>query len=151
AALSSALIGLPLALPSLIIGIALASAFNLIGVKLSVWTALAGHTILVLPLAFAITLARLARFDWSVEEASRDLGAGSLYTFAHVVLPAIRPALIGALAISMAFSLDEFVVTFFTIGIDNTLPIVLWSRMRTSIDPSINAIGTVILTGTMLL
>jgi spermidine/putrescine transport system permease protein len=151
AAVSLTLIGLPLVLPALIIGIALASAFNLIGVKLSVWTALLGHTILVLPLAVAIVVARLGRFDWSVEEASRDLGAGSFYTFAHVVLPAIRPTLIGALAISMAFSLDEFVVTFFTIGIDNTLPIVLWSRMRTSIDPSINAIGSVILAGTMLL
>jgi spermidine/putrescine transport system permease protein len=151
AALSSALIGLPLVLPALIIGIALASAFDLLGVRLSLWTALLGHTILVLPLAFAIVFVRLARFDWAVEEASRDLGAGPIYTFAHVVFPAVRPAVIGALAICMAFSLDEFVVTFFTIGIDNTLPIVLWSRMRTSIDPGINAIGSIILAGTMLL
>lgn len=68
-----------------------------------------------------------------------------------MIFPAIGPALIGAMAIAMAFSLDEFVVTFFTIGIDNTLPIVLWSRMRTTLDPSINALGTVILAGTMFL
>jgi len=68
-----------------------------------------------------------------------------------VIFPAIRPAIIGAIAIAAAFSLDEFVVTFFTIGVGNTLPTILWSRLRTTVDPSINAIGTTLLLGTAVL
>ena len=145
------LIGMPLVLPLLVIGIALVTAFDAVNVPFSLWTAFCGHLVLVLPLAFAIVAARFARFDWSVEEASRDLGARPWHTFWHVTFPAIRPAIIGAVAIAAAFSLDEFVVTFFTIGVGNTLPTVLWSRLRTTVDPSINAIGTALLVGTAIL
>jgi spermidine/putrescine transport system permease protein len=144
-------ISTPLVLPLLVIGIALVTAFDALHVRFSLWTAFCGHLVLVLPLAFAIVAARLGRFDWSIEEASRDLGARPWYTFWHVTFPAMRPAIIGAIAIAAAFSLDEFVVTFFTIGVGNTLPTVLWSRLRTTVDPSINAIGTALLVGTAVL
>ena len=144
-------LGLPALLPALVVGIALVTAFDVVGMQLGFFTALCGHVIVVLPFAFATAAARMASFDWSVEDAARDLGASPLRTFTSVIFPAIRPALIGAMAIAMAFSLDEFVVTFFTIGTDTSLPIVIWTRLRTTIDPSVNALGTLILLGTSLL
>jgi spermidine/putrescine transport system permease protein len=144
-------LGLPAVLPALVVGIALVTTFDAVGVQLGFFAALCGHVIVVLPFAFATAAARMANFDWSVEDAARDLGAGPVRTFTSVVLPAIRPALIGAMAIAMAFSLDEFVVTFFTVGTSTTLPIVIWTRLRTSLDPSVNALGTLILAGTSLL
>jgi spermidine/putrescine transport system permease protein len=136
---------LPMLMPPLLMGISLSTLFSAVHIPLSIGTAALGHTIILLPLTFVFVAARLARFDWRVEDASRDLGAGPFRTFFLVTLPAIRPAIIGALAIAFAASLDEFVVTFFTIGVDFTLPMLLWSKLRYSIDPSINAIGTVLL------
>jgi spermidine/putrescine transport system permease protein len=152
ATILSSILTLPLLIPPLILGISLSTMFAAISIPFSVGTAALGHTIILLPLTFVFVAARLARFDWRVEEASRDLGAGPFRTFFLVTLPAISPAIIGALAIAFAASLDEFVVTFFTIGVDYTLPTLLWSKLRYRIDPSINAIGTVLLllsTGTM--
>jgi spermidine/putrescine transport system permease protein len=149
----SSIVTLPMLMPPLILGISLSTMFAAAAVPLSIGTAALGHMIVLLPLTFAFVTARLARFDWRVEEASRDLGAGPLRTFFMVVLPSIRPAIIGAFAIAFAASLDEFIVTFFTIGVDFTLPTLLWSKIRYSIDPSINAIGTILLllsTGTMV-
>jgi spermidine/putrescine transport system permease protein len=150
----SSVLTLPMLMPPLILGISLSTMFAAALVPLSLATAALGHIIVLLPLTFAFVTARLARFDWRVEEASRDLGAGPLRTFFSVILPTIRPAIFGAFAIAFAASLDEFVVTFFTIGVDFTLPTLLWSKIRYSIDPSINAIGTILLvlsTGTMVL
>lgn len=141
----SSVISLPMLIPPLILGISLSTLFAAITIPSSLATACLGHILLLLPLAFVFVTARLARFDWCVEEASRDLGAGPFRTFFWVVLPAIRPAIFGAFAIMFAASLDEFVVTFFTIGADFTLPTLLWSKIRYTIDPSINAIGTVLL------
>lgn len=145
AAVLSSILTLPMLMPPLLLGISLSTLFAALTVPLSLATAALGHTIIVLPLTFVFVAARLARFDWRVEDASRDLGAGPVLTFFLVVLPAIKPAIVGAMAIAFAASLDEFVVTFFTLGVDYTLPLLLWSKLRYSIDPSINAIGTVML------
>ncbi len=145
AAVLSSVLTLPMLMPPLLLGISLSTLFAAVAVPLSLATAAFGHTITVLPLTFVFVAARLASFDWRVEDASRDLGAGPVLTFFLVVLPAIKPAIVGAMAIAFAASLDEFVVTFFTLGVDYTLPLLLWSKLRYSIDPSINAIGTVML------
>jgi spermidine/putrescine transport system permease protein len=89
--------------------------------------------------------ARFSRFDFAVEEAARDLGAGVLTTFWRVTLPLTWRAIAGAALITFAFSVDEFVVTLFVVGPDDTLPVLVWSRLRRSIDPSINAIATLLL------
>jgi spermidine/putrescine transport system permease protein len=87
----------------------------------------------------------MASFDHTCLEAARDLGATPVQAFLKVTLPQIGAALVGAALIAFAISLDEFIITVFTIGSGNTLSTFVWGKMRTALDPSINAIATVIL------
>ena len=78
-------------------------------------------------------------------DSARDLGASPLRAFMTVTLPIIRPTIIGAALIALSISLDDFVITFFTIGAGNTLPTLVWGMVRTSLDPTINAIATLLI------
>lgn len=140
----------PSVLPGLVIGVALLSLFSEIGVQTSLLTVIAGHVIVTLPVALLIITARLARLDRSVEEAARDLGAGSTQAFLKIVFPAIRPAVLAAGLVSAAWSVDEFIVTNFLTGGDVTMPILIWGELRQGLDPSVNAMATLVLVGTML-
>jgi spermidine/putrescine transport system permease protein len=84
-------------------------------------------------------------FDWRVVESARDLGASPLRAFVTVTLPIIQPTVIGAALIAIALSIDDFVITFFTIGGGNTLPTFVWGMIRTALRPTVNAIGTLII------
>lgn len=148
-ALSVAL--LPAVVPPLLLGISLTVFFNGIGQRLGLATAIAGHVLVALPFVVLTMNARLELFDLTVLEAARDLGASSWRAFRDVTLPLIRPAVIGGALLAMAVSLDEFVVTFFTIGSDQTMPVLIWGMMRRGIDPTVNAIATVIITATVIL
>ena len=79
------------------------------------------------------------------QEAAQDLGAGPLATFFVVTLPLIAPAILAGFLLAFTISLDDFVITFFTIGSGNTLPTLVWGMVRTSLDPTINAIATLLL------
>lgn len=98
-----------------------------------------------LPFVILVIVARLRSFDFRIVESARDLGASQLTAFRTVTLPVIQPSIIGAALISLALSLDDFIVTFFTIGSGNTLPTFVWGMIRTSLTPTANAIGTLIL------
>lgn len=135
----------PLVVPPVFIGFSLLLTFGEIGWTPSLLTVYLAHVLVTTPLAWAVLQARFSRFDFSVEEAARDLGAGVLMTFWRVTLPLTWRALVGAAMIVFAFSVDEFVVTLFVVGPDDTLPVLVWSRLRRSIDPSINAIATILL------
>ncbi|MFI0848053.1 ABC transporter permease [Mesorhizobium sp. IMUNJ 23232] len=104
-----------------------------------------GHVLLAQPFVALIIAARMATFDYTCVEAARDLGASPWQIFRKVTLPQISAAIVGAALIAFALSLDEFIVTVFTIGSGNTLSTFVWGKMRTALDPSINAIATVIL------
>ena len=104
-----------------------------------------GHLVIVVPFVVAIVYARLAAFDWSLVESAQDLGASSLGAFFTITLPIIQPTIVGAGLIALALSLDDFVITFFTIGSGNTLPTMVWGMVRTSLDPSINAMATLLI------
>lgn len=136
---------LPLIVPPVFIGFALLIAFGEFGITPSLFTVYLAHVLVTVPLAWSVMLARFSGFDFSVEEAARDLGAGRLKVLSRVTLPLTWRSLVGATLISFAFSVDEFVVTNFVIGADNTLPVMIFSRLRRSIDPSINAIATLLL------
>lgn len=133
---------LPMMVPHLILGIALLSFFNIVQADLSLLTVIAGHSIVAFPYVFLIISARLVGFDPSVEEAARDLGAGTLTIFLEITLPLLAPAILAAALISFTLSFDEVVVTFFTTGTENTLPMMIWSMLRFGITPEINAIAT---------
>jgi len=140
----------PLILPGLFLGVALLSFFDTIGLRLSLFTVFLGHALVTLPFVVLIVAARLERFDRSLVEAARDLGAGPIRSLRDVVLPIIAPAIAGAALIAIAWSFDEFIITFFTIGGGSTLPVMIWGKLRRGIDPSVNAIASIILTATVL-
>ena len=142
---------LPIALPGLLLGVSLLSFFNWTHLQLSLWTVIVGHVLLTLPFVVLTMMSRLNGFDRSLEDAARDLGASELSTFRHVTFPLIRPSVIGSALLVAALSLDEFIVTFFTIGPTNTLPIVIWGQMRQGVSPSVNAISTIMLFTTLVL
>jgi spermidine/putrescine transport system permease protein len=89
--------------------------------------------------------ARLETFDFSVLEAARDLGASPVRAFRDITFPLIRPSVMGAALLAAALSLDEFVVTWFNVGNQQTIPVLVWGLMRRGVDPAINAIATILL------
>jgi ABC-type spermidine/putrescine transport system permease subunit II len=141
----AALFVVPIALPGLILGIALLSFFTSRGIDLSRTTVVIAHSIFVAPVFFVIARTAFDRIDPAQLESAADLGAGAWYRFRRVTLPQILPVLLAATAMAFVISFDEFVVTFFVIGGESTLPMVIFSRLRRTIDPSINAISSLLL------
>jgi len=140
----------PAALPGLFVGIGLLSLYVRAHVDLSLSTAAVGHVIYTLPYFFLVASNRLLRFDPMLEESARDLGASSFKTFRKVTLPIIAPALIAGALVVFSLSWDEVLITFFTIGSQNTLPLLIYSHVRQAVDPSINAISSLLLAGSLL-
>jgi ABC-type spermidine/putrescine transport system permease subunit II len=144
------LIGMPFLLPEIITGLALLTFFQQVGVRLSLGTILIGHVVFALGAAFRVIAARVEALPPSLEEAARDLGRGPLGAFWFVTLPALRSALVTAALIVFALSFDQTVITIFVTSTDNTLPTLLWAKMRLGFTPDLNALATVILGATML-
>lgn len=140
----------PAALPGLFVGIALLSFLVQAHLTLSLWTVTIGHVVYTLPYFFLLMTSRLQRFDFLLEESARDLGAGPWEVFRRVTLPLIAPSLIAGALVVFSLSWDEVFITFFTIGAQNTLPLVIYSTVKQSIDPSVNAISTLLLAGSLL-
>jgi spermidine/putrescine transport system permease protein len=147
----SLLFFLPITLPGLFIGISLLVVFSRVEWTLSLVTVTIAHLVYVFPFFFLVARAALERLDPALEETAADLGAGRWTVFRRVTLPQVWPVLVGAACLAFALSFDEFVITFFVIGPDSTLPLYIWSGLRRTIDPSINAISTLLLAFTMLL
>lgn len=137
---------LPIMMPPLVIGVALLVYFvRWVEVDLSLATVMLGHVVITQPFVVLIVYARMATFDYAVQDSARDLGATPWTAFVTVTLPIIRSTIVGAALITLAISLDEFVITFFTIGGGNTLPTFVYGKIRTTLDPSINAIATILI------
>jgi ABC-type spermidine/putrescine transport system permease subunit II len=139
------LLVLPVSLPTLLIGISLLSFFALLAITRSLLTVTIGHVVYCVPYMLLVVSARLAEFDVSVEDAARDLGATPFQAFRMVTFPLIRPTIIGGMLLIFAQSFDMFVITFFNIGAQSTLPMVIWSMVRLGINPSLNALGAMVL------
>jgi spermidine/putrescine transport system permease protein len=135
----------PVTLPPLVVGIALLVFFNNLGVPLSRATVIASHLVITQPFVILIVYARMVNFDHAAVDSARDLGASPWRAFWTVTFPIVGATVIGAALIALAVSLDDFIITFFTIGGGNTLPTFVWGKVRTYLDPSINAIGTILI------
>ncbi len=136
----------PSVLPPLVVAIAIVVLFvRGIGFGLGMPVAILGHILVTQPFVILVVTARLARFDDSAVLAARDLGATRWQAFRLVALPQIGPALVGAGLIAAALSLDDFIIASFTIGGGNTISTFVWGKLRTTLDPSINAIATILL------
>jgi ABC-type spermidine/putrescine transport system permease subunit II len=140
----------PIALPPLFLGLALLSALSQIDAPLSLWTVAIGHIVFCFPYFFLISRSAVERLDPDLEHVAADLGASPSQTFRTVTLPLIWPILLAATVLTFAISFDEFIITFFVIGADSTVPMVLWSTMRRSVDPTINVLATILLLATAI-
>jgi putative spermidine/putrescine transport system permease protein len=125
----SLFIVLPIALPGIITGIALRSAVNLAAIPFSFWTLVVGHATFCVAVAYNNVIARMRRTSPSMMEASMDLGARGWQTFRHVLLPQLTPALVTGAMLAFALSFDEIIVTTFTAGQQQTLPIWIFSSL----------------------
>ncbi|MCZ6696190.1 MAG: ABC transporter permease [Acidobacteria bacterium] len=125
----SFLLLLPIALPGIVTGIALRSAMSLTGVTFSLWTIVIGHATFCVVVVYNNVLARLRRTAASQVEASMDLGATGLQTFRRVLLPNLATALVAGGMLAFALSFDEVIVTTFTAGQEQTLPIWMFNQL----------------------
>jgi spermidine/putrescine transport system permease protein len=143
---------LPIAVPGLLLGVGLAIYFRgTLALNFSLGIAILGHILLALPFVILTMNAAVTNFRFSLLEAARDLGASPFHAFRSVMLPLIRPALEGAMLLAAAISIDEFIITLFTGGRDITLPVLIWGRVQRSVDPSLNALATLLIVTTTVL
>lgn len=150
------LVYVPMIIPDIVLAIALLSAFNLVftqelGQQLGLWSVVLAHATFGIAFVAIVVATRLAHFDHSTVEASLDLGASELKTFLNVTLPQVAPGVIAGALIVFTLSVDEFVIAYFTAGIEVTLPIKIYSMVRFGVTPVINALATVVLAVSILL
>ena len=126
----SFLLVLPIALPGIVTGMALNATINASGIGFTTFTIILGHATFCIVVVFNNVIARLRRTSRSIEEASMDLGADTLQTFRYVTFPVIRTALIAGGLLAFALSFDEVIVTTFTAGTQETIPIWIFDHIR---------------------
>ncbi|HYH11877.1 MAG TPA: ABC transporter permease [Thermomicrobiales bacterium] len=137
---------LPMLVPAVVSGVSLLTWYNEIGIDLGFFSILIAHVIFALPFTLTIILTSFAGFDTRLEEAAQDLGATPLRTFRYITLPLVMPGVIGGALIAFTLSFDEFVLTFFVAGGGvQTLPLVIYNRIRYLLSPEINAIATIVM------
>jgi spermidine/putrescine transport system permease protein len=138
------LIFLPLSTPEIVLGASLLTLFLNMNVIFGFWTILIAHIMFCISFAVVTVKARLVGFDRHLEEAAMDLGANEWTTFRKVTLPLIAPAILAALLLCFAISIDDFVVTYFNSGNRITFPLFVWGAARIGAPPQVNVIGTAI-------
>jgi spermidine/putrescine transport system permease protein len=150
--LAEGLIFLPVIIPEIVIGFATAGLFGAAGIAFGVQTIVAAHVAFSISYVVFIVRARVAGLDRSIEEAAMDLGATRWQTFYRVTLPLILPAIISAALLVFTISLDDYVISSFVAGPGAaTLPLKIYSMVKTGVTPEINAISTVLLVATIAL
>jgi putative spermidine/putrescine transport system permease protein len=147
----SLLVILPIALPGIITGISLRSAFGMLDIPFSVWTIILGHATFCIVVVYNNAVARFRRVSGSLIEASMDLGADGFQTFRYIVLPNIATALLAGGMLAFALSFDEVIVTTFTAGQQQTLPIwMLEELVRPRQRPVTNVVAIVVVIVTLI-
>jgi ABC-type spermidine/putrescine transport system permease subunit II len=141
---------MPIMIPGILIGFGLLIFFRrALDLHLGLYTVVAGHLVFTTPFVVLIVAARLQGFDRRLDWAAADLGASSLQTLRHIVLPLISPAIIAGALLSVTLSIDEFVITYFVIGPQQTLPLYIYTQIKFGVTPEVNAVATVILVVTL--
>jgi spermidine/putrescine transport system permease protein len=138
------LITAPLSVSYLIIGMGLLIVFNAIGLPKSLLAAGIGHVVINMPLCFAIIYSQMGDHQANIERAARDLGAKEWQVLALVTAPMLWPALFAAFFLSVTFSWDEFVISFLLTRFETTLPVEIWSLLRSGLNPRTNAVGSLV-------
>lgn len=136
----------PLVTPEIVVGISLLILFVLLGIPLGLTTITIAHIAFCISFVVVVVLARLQGMDQNLEEAAMTLGADEITTFWKITVPLLAPGILSGALLAFTMSFDDFVITSFVSGTgSSTLPIVVYSMVRKNIEPSINAISTIIL------
>ncbi len=138
----------PMIIPDVVLAIALLSFFTMLKFTLGLHSIVLAHTVFNIAFVCAVVRARLASFDWSLVEASQDLGAHAWTTFWQITFPLLVPAIIAAALLAFTLSVDEFIIAYFTAGAgqsSTTLPMLIYAMIRFGVTPEINAMATLVL------
>jgi spermidine/putrescine transport system permease protein len=138
----------PMVIPDIVLAVALLSFLSKLNITLGLHTIVISHVIFDLAFVSSVVRARLKNFDYSIVEASRDLGASGWTTFWRVTFPVILPAIVAGALLAFTLSVDEFIIAFFTAGAGRssiTLPMQIYSMIRFGVTPEINALATLVM------
>jgi spermidine/putrescine transport system permease protein len=138
----------PMVIPDIVLAVALLSFLSRLNLTLGLHTIVMSHVVFDLAFVCSVVRARLKNFDYSIVEASRDLGASAWTTFWRVTFPVILPAIIAGGLLAFTLSVDEFIIAFFTAGAGRssiTLPMQIYSMIRFGVTPEINALATLVM------
>ncbi len=143
---------LPMVLPEVIMGVSLLIFFSGIKMSLGLFTIFIAHTTFCLPFVYLMVSARIDEFDYSIIEASHDLGANEWQTLYKVIIPAIMPGIVSGFAMSVTMSLEDYVITSLVSGPGSTtLPLYVYSMIRFGVSPVINSLSFVLILGICVL
>jgi spermidine/putrescine transport system permease protein len=150
--LVQALVFIPMIVPEVIMGVSLLILFVVIRLELGYTSIIISHVTFCFPFVMVAVQARLAGLDPALEEAALDLGATPTQAFRKVLVPYLMPAILSGALMSFTLSLDELIVTYFTASASSrTLPLEIFGRIKKGLDPTLNAISTVFVLGTVVL
>ena len=143
---------IPIMIPEIILGMVFLSVFSLMGLPFGMVTLVIAHTTFCVPYVYSMVKARLVGMDKSLEEAALDLGASQIRVFFDVTLPLIMPAILSGVMLAFAMSFDDVVISIFVTGSTvNTLPVKIYTKLKTGVTPEVNALAAVMLLVTVAL
>lgn len=146
------MIAVPLIVPEIVLGVALLSVFSATNISLGIFTLVLGHLVVALPLATLVLMSSAAMLDPTLPEAAVDLGCTPWQTFTRVYFPLLRPAVVAAWLLSFTTSFSNIVMSTFLNGVGTTtLPLKIYSSLKTGLTPSINALGALLILLTLVI
>lgn len=143
---------LPIMIPEIILGMVFLVFFALIGLPFGMTALIVSHTVFCIPYVFMMVKARLAGMDKSYVEAAKDLGASELRAFADITFPLLRPAIISGMLLSFSMSMDDVIISMFVSDVNtNTLPLKIYTQLKTGVTPKTNALCALMFAFTLIL
>ena len=143
---------LPIMIPEIILGMVFMAFFSLLGLPFGMTTLILAHTAFCIPYVYMLVKARLVGMDKSLVEAALDLGASPLRVFFDITLPLLLPAIGSGMLLAFAMSIDDVIISVFVTGVNtNTLPLKIYTQLKTGVTPKINALCTLMFAATLLL
>ena len=143
---------LPIMIPEIILGMVFMAFFSLLGLPFGMTTLILAHTAFCIPYVYMLVKARLVGMDKSLVEAALDLGASPLRVFFDITLPLLLPAIVSGMLLAFAMSIDDVIISVFVTGVNtNTLPLKIYTQLKTGVTPKINALCTLMFAATLLL
>ena len=140
------LLYIPVVIPEIVLGISLLCVYSALKMTLGLTTIILSHITFCIPFVIISVRARMSGLDKSLEEASMDLGANRIKTFMRVILPLLMPGVFSGAVLSFCLSMDDIIISFFTSGpTSTTLPMKVFSMVKTGVTPEVNALFTVIM------